>query len=92
MRPSLNTSTTVRMQHSEQIRALLTRRHFFGKFGTGVGMAAVASMLNPDIAASDSVLSFAPKAKRVIDLFQSGAPSQLETLDYKPNLAKHHES
>ncbi|MFT4641304.1 MAG: hypothetical protein ACI8T1_004641 [Verrucomicrobiales bacterium] len=80
------------MQHSEQIRALLTRRHFFGKFGTGVGMAAVASMLNPDIAASDSVLSFAPKAKRVIDLFQSGAPSQLETLDYKPNLAKHHES
>ncbi|HCO82386.1 MAG TPA: sulfatase, partial [Arenibacter sp.] len=31
---------------------------------------------------------FAPKAKRVIYLFQSGAPSQLESFDYKPTLTK----
>ena len=31
---------------------------------------------------------FAPKAKRVIFLHQSGGPSQLETFDYKPGLAK----
>jgi hypothetical protein len=43
--------------------------------------AALASLSN---AATD----FAPKAKRVIYLFQSGAPSQLETFDYKPGLVK----
>jgi hypothetical protein len=30
--------------------------------------------------------NFAPKAKRVIYLFQDGAPSQLESFDYKPKL------
>jgi hypothetical protein len=34
------------------------------------------------------VTHFAPKAKRVIYLFQSGAPSQLELFDYKPMLMK----
>src|SRR4029453_17848973 len=33
---------------------------------------------------------FAPKAKRVIYMFQSGAPSQLDLFDYKPELAKRH--
>ncbi|MEY2596810.1 MAG: hypothetical protein RI965_2082, partial [Bacteroidota bacterium] len=36
------------------------------------------------------VAQFAPKAKRIIYLFQNGAPSQLETFDYKPLLNKMH--
>ena len=60
--------------------------------GTGVGTAALASLLGRDLEGNESVISAAPKAKRIIYLFQSGAPSQLETLDYKPGLAKLHES
>ena len=72
--------------------ALLTRRHFFGKLGTGVGAAALSSLFGQDLSASESVMHFTPRAKRVIYLFQSGAPSQLETLDYKPGLEKLHET
>ncbi|MDA0813190.1 MAG: DUF1501 domain-containing protein, partial [Verrucomicrobia bacterium] len=73
-------------------RSLLTRRHFFGKLGTGVGAVALSSLFSQDVSASESVMHFAPRAKRVIYLFQSGAPSQLETLDYKPGLEKLHET
>lgn len=76
----------------QHLQDFLTRRHFFGKMGTGVGTAALASLLDRDLAANEGVISAAPKAKRIIYLFQSGAPSQLETLDYKPGLAKLHES
>lgn len=70
----------------------LTRRHFFGLTGTGIGTAALASLLNDDLRASEAtgglegLPHFAPKAKRVIYLFQSGAPSQMELFDYKPKL------
>jgi hypothetical protein len=78
--------------------SLLTRRHFFGRMSAGIGTAALASLLNdevraaPDVAASPTgglpeLPHFTPKAKRVIYLFQSGAPSQLDLFDYKPNLA-----
>ena len=75
----------------------LTRRHFFGRSATGLGTAALATLLQQATAAepvaSDAIhrarTHFAPKAKRVIYLFQSGAPSQLETFDYKPELRKH---
>jgi hypothetical protein len=76
---------------------LCTRRHFFGRTSTGIGMAALASLLNRDLVAGDSVApfgslpgfpNFPPKAKRVIYLFQSGAPSQMELFDYKPKLAE----
>jgi hypothetical protein len=78
-------------------RAHLTRRHFFGKLASGVGGAALSTLLTRDLAAGGSevpaqLTHFAPKARRVIYLFQSGAPSQLETLDYKPGLEKLHES
>ncbi|MFP6604561.1 MAG: DUF1501 domain-containing protein, partial [Pirellulaceae bacterium] len=73
-----------------------TRRHFFGRSAAGIGTAALASLLNPDLfAAQDkpAVASglpglphFAPKAKRVIYLFMSGAPSQLDMWDYKPKM------
>ncbi|MFP4844697.1 DUF1501 domain-containing protein [Winogradskyella sp. PE311] len=73
------------------------RRHFLKKLGFGVGGLAVASMLDPFsslVESEDSPLKglnlphFAPKAKRVIYLFQSGGPSQLELFDYKPLLTK----
>ena len=68
----------------------LTRRHFFSRASTGIGVAALSSLLQQDLGASESALPgiphFAPKAKRVIYLFQSGAPSQMELFDYKPKL------
>jgi hypothetical protein len=76
-----------------------TRRHFFGRTASGLGTAALASLLNPSLFAGPSAGKTAgestgvlgrfhvrPRAKRVIYLFMSGAPSQLETFDHKPNL------
>ena len=70
----------------------MTRRHFFGVNSTGVGLAALAGLWGRDArAAAHGGLSglphFAPTAKRVIYLFQSGGPSQMELFDYKPRLA-----
>ena len=75
----------------------LTRRHFFGRSATGLGSAALATLLGQATASEPAgseanhreMTHFAPKAKRVIYLFQSGAPSQLETFDYKPELRAH---
>src|SRR5262245_11048514 len=81
---------------------LLTRRHFLGLTSTSLGAAALATLLDEDLLAqgraaptpSDStgglpgLPHLAPKAKRVIYLFQSGAPSQHELFDYKPKLAE----
>lgn len=73
------------------------RRHFLQKLGMGIGGLAVASMFDPFSSWTEtrgSSLSgmglphFAPKAKRVVYLFQSGGPSQLELFDYKPLLNK----
>ncbi|MBW3541786.1 MAG: DUF1501 domain-containing protein [Planctomycetes bacterium] len=71
----------------------LTRRQFFQTGGYGVGAAALASLLEREsLAAADVATSggpgggphFAPRAKRAVYLFMAGAPSQLDTLDYKP--------
>ncbi len=71
----------------------LTRRHFFGRAATGLGTAALASLLERDASASvraqpalPGFPQFAPKAKRVIYLFQSGGPSQIDLFDPKPRL------
>ena len=75
---------------------LLTRRQLFGRTATGIGTAALASLLNPDLLAAPrraGVLSaphFAPKAKHVIYLFMSGGPSHIDLFDHKPKLQKHH--
>ena len=58
----------------------LTRRHFFGLATLGLGHAALAS------AEGTASLHHKPAAKRVIFLFQSGGPSQMELFDYKPRL------
>lgn len=68
----------------------LTRRELFRRSGTGAGLAALASLLTEGTSsAADRVLShFSPKAKRVIFLTQSGAPSQVDLFDYKPLLER----
>jgi hypothetical protein len=71
-----------------------TRRQFFRKSGTGLGVAAMASLLGEKgFAASQpaggvAFPQFAPKAKRAIYISLIGAPSQFETFDYKPELVK----
>jgi hypothetical protein len=84
--------------HEKQFRLNVTRRHFLTKAGLGIGSAALGTMLFKDqlFGTSDAasvplgIAQFAPKAKRIIYLFQNGAPSQLETFDYKPLLNKMH--
>src|ERR1700681_3876711 len=67
----------------------MTRRHSFGLAGTGIGTAALATLVAQDAQASEGLPGlphFPPTAKRVIYLFQHGAPSQLDLFDYKPKL------
>ncbi|MEM7659499.1 MAG: DUF1501 domain-containing protein [Bacteroidota bacterium] len=72
-----------------------SRRDFLNKTSLGLGAVALGSLLSPaNLMASGSgsgvlsALHHLPKVKRVIYLFQSGAPSQLESFDYKPLLAE----
>src|SRR5438552_2928499 len=85
------------MDPLQENRSLLTRRHFFGRAGTGLGLAALAALLDGDLRAAPAdrpggagglpgLPHFPPKARRVIYLFQSGAPSQMDLFDYKPAL------
>ena len=77
---------------NEHIHDQFSRRNFLGTSGLGIGAAALASLLPQQARAALEQAQggdgphFAPKIKRVIYLFQSGAPSQLETFDYKPRL------
>lgn len=75
----------------------LTRRHFFGMSACALGTAALASLMGVGVNAQQQknpsrtgglagIPHFAPKAKRVIYLFQSGGPSQIELFDPKPLL------
>src|SRR5688572_29115630 len=67
----------------------LSRRDLFGQMATGLGAAALGTLLADETGAAErSGLHFAARAKRVIFLFQSGAPSQLDLFDYKPGLEK----
>jgi hypothetical protein len=74
----------------------ITRRHFFSRSSTGIGIAALGSLLAQDGFASESSTTgglpglphFPPKAKRVVFLHQSGGPSQMDLFDYKPALNK----
>jgi hypothetical protein len=81
----------------------VSRRHFFGDCGYGLGKIALAGLLTGALdnrlsAASQTFVPANPlapkkphfpgKAKAVIHLFMAGAPSQLEMFDNKPQLAK----
>ena len=61
----------------------LTRRNFLHRFGGGLGGLALANMLHAE---TGSKFHHPAKAKRVIYLFQSGGPSQIDLFDYKPRL------
>ena len=73
-----------------------TRRQFFGRAATGIGVAALSALLKGGASAAlapsaaggplPGIPHFAPKAKRVIVLWQGGGPSQVDLFDYKPNL------
>lgn len=80
----------------------ISRRAFLGQSANGLGHVALASMLAgrglgaPPGASGDEIpqafRSLAPKAKRVIYLFQSGGPSHVDLFDGKPTLEKLHGS
>jgi uncharacterized protein (DUF1501 family) len=79
----------------------LARRVFLRGGCAGIGMAALASLLaaeeapprllpRPSMPGLAGLPHHPPKAKRVIFLCQSGAPSQMDLFDYKPELGKRH--
>src|SRR5438093_7975930 len=78
------------MEISDRHNMDLTRRHFFSLSSTGIGVAALGSLLERDLsaAAMPGLPHFPPKAKRVIFLHQSGGPAQMDLFDYKPQLQK----
>jgi hypothetical protein len=70
---------------------MMTRRQLFGRAVGGIGTAALASLCAPAAFAAKGLPgfpNFAPRAKRVIYLHQSGAPSQMDLFDPKPKLAE----
>jgi hypothetical protein len=80
-----------------ELERLSSRRTFLSKTSLGLGALALGSLLGPQRLLSgepkDGPIQSphgVPKAKRVVYLFQSGGPSQLELFDYKPLLAKMH--
>ncbi len=70
-------------------RRELTRRTFLQRAAGGIGMAALGGLMGrrADAAGLPGFPTHAPKAKRIIYLFQSGAPSQMDLFDPKPGLA-----
>jgi len=76
-----------------QHHAMQTRRQFFGRSATGIGTAALASLLNQNAEGGigkPDLPHFIPKANRVIYLFMNGAPTHVDLFDYKPKLKELH--
>ncbi len=87
-------------------QAVSNRRDLLRTFGMGLGSIALSTLMNSDSDAqtpgtnqenseaashaAQQILHHAPKAKRVIFLFQSGAPSQIDLFDHKPKLTELH--
>lgn len=87
--------------YRQDIASRLTRRHFFDRSSLGLGTAALAGVFSNELqsaaSAADTDLALhgggvlpayhhRPRAKRIVYLFMSGGPSQMETFDYKPQL------
>jgi uncharacterized protein (DUF1501 family) len=74
----------------------VTRRRFLGQATANIGSLALGSLLNPRVFAAHAPqgalpsFNVAPKAKRIIFLFQSGGPSQFELLNHRPKLNQLH--
>ena len=87
------------MQSEQNERAaFLTRRQLFGQGATGLGIAALSSLLPNNVSAAPpsaprfggiaGLPHFAAKAKRIVYLYMNGAPPHLDLFDYKPGLEK----
>jgi hypothetical protein len=89
------------MDLKRELGLTLTRRQLFGLASKGIGLGALASLLNDNLLAAmpgsapgqssgglPGLPHFPPKAKRVIFLHQSGGPSQVDLFDYKPALVR----
>ena len=84
------------MKPQTEFEKMVTRRRFLELSSTGIGAAALATLMNEDLLAQAPLSAgglpglphFAPKAKRVIYLFQGGAPSQHDLWEHKPGLQK----
>jgi hypothetical protein len=86
------------MDLEQRLSQSITRRTLLGRTAHGLGSLALASLLNGGLRAADGsagslathgalgTLHFPPKAKRVIYLFMSGAPSHIDLFDNKPML------
>jgi len=88
------------MNELDDLKYNCSRRHFLSSASLGLGALGLASLLDPLIVAAGGTAAapaavdgpalpaphFVPRVKRVIYLFQSGGPSQLELFDYKPTL------
>ena len=93
------------MDPLREAELLMTRRQLFGRSALGIGTAALSRLLTMGGLGGVAALAeavggqarglpgmpnFAPKAKRVIYLFMSGGPSQLDLWDYKPKLHEYY--
>ena len=84
------------MSMIDQDHLHVTRREFFGRAASGIGTAALATLLNESGLASDAAGGlpgyphFTPRAKNIIYLFQNGAPTHVDLFDYKPKIAEMH--
>ena len=81
----------------KHIENQINRRHFLTRSSLGLGAMALGSLFDTSLLhgqtqSGPDYRSFAPKAKRVVYLFMSGGPSQIDLFDYKPELAKLHGS
>ncbi len=67
---------------------MMTRRQLFGRTALGLGTAAMANLLGPELCAEGAPTGphHQPRAKRVIYLFMSGGPSHHDLWDYKPQM------
>jgi Protein of unknown function (DUF1501) len=82
------------MLHQSNI-SNFNRRHFLSQLGSGFGSVALAGLLQRESAVGGEISAtqlptFAPKVKRVIQLFMNGGASPMDTFDYKPELTRHH--
>jgi hypothetical protein len=88
------------MDPQRELALMLTRRRLFGRAAEGIGVAALASVLAGEARGEGREargethgalprLHFAPKAKRVVYLFQSGGPAHIDLFDHKPQLREH---
>ncbi|MEI7699475.1 MAG: DUF1501 domain-containing protein [Planctomycetia bacterium] len=86
------------MNPIHQNRLHIARRELFRGASAGIGLPALASLLNPQGVQAEQgagdvlpgIPRFAPKAKRIIWLFQNGAPTHVDLFDYKPRLKELH--